>query len=196
MIAPQEHRRTRPCPAVPPPAAVPPPERGSGPVRLAQCAMSATPESAPALRRFARTVARHWRLGDECHEALSVIVTELVSNAVLHSGSGWVAVALRVRGDVLTAEVRDGGRWKHRSGRRREPLDAGAAHGRGLRLVNTFAARTLTRRLPAGTVVAAEIALAGVRTARHVAAGGPYHAFSPSGALRDGHRRVLRTAPR
>ncbi|MFE0426141.1 ATP-binding protein [Streptomyces sp. NPDC058953] len=196
MIAPQEHLRAAPRRLVPAPAAERRPVEEPGPVRLAQCAMSATPESAPALRRFARTVAAHWRLGDECHEALSVIVTELVSNAVLHSGSSWVAVALRVRGNVLTTEVRDGGHWKHRSGRRREPLDAFAAHGRGLRLVNTFAARTLTRRLPAGTVVAAEIALVGAGLARHVAAEGPFHAFSPSGALRDGRPPVLRTAPR
>ncbi|MFD9718042.1 ATP-binding protein [Streptomyces sp. NPDC059076] len=124
---------------------------------LAQCAMSATPESAQALRHFARTVAHRWRLHSDCDEALSVIVTELVSNVVLHSGSSWVALALRMQGDTLTTEVRDGGRWKHRIGRRQEPLDADVDCGRGLKLVDAFAVHTDTRRLPAGSVVAAEI---------------------------------------
>ncbi len=124
---------------------------------LAQCAMSATPEAARALRHFARAVARRWRLHDDAHEALSVIVTELVSNVVLHSGSTWVALAIKVRGNTLTTEVRDGGRWKHRQARRQEPLDAHADCGQGLRLVDAFATRTVTRRLPMGSVVAAEI---------------------------------------
>ncbi|MEU5400898.1 ATP-binding protein [Streptomyces sp. NPDC005963] len=128
-----------------------------GATGLAQCAMSATPESARALRHFARTVARRWRLHSDCDEALSVIVTELVSNVVLHSGSSWVALALKMQGDTLTTEVRDGGRWKHRIGRRQEPLDGGADCGRGLKLVDAFAIHTDTRRFPAGSVVAAEI---------------------------------------
>ncbi|MCX4587478.1 ATP-binding protein [Streptomyces sp. NBC_01481] len=126
---------------------------------LAQCAMSATPEAARTLRHFARAVAQRWRLHDDFHEALAVIVTELVSNVVLHSGSPWVAVAIRVRGNTLTTEVRDGGSWKHRSVRRQEPLDAHADLGHGLRLVDAFATRTTTRRLEAGSVVAAEIVM-------------------------------------
>ncbi|MEJ8633626.1 MULTISPECIES: ATP-binding protein [Streptomyces] len=126
---------------------------------LAQCAMSATPEAARTLRHFARAVARRWRLHDEFHEALSVIVTELVSNVVLHSGSTWVALAIKVRGNTLVTEVRDGGRWKHRHARRQEPLDAHADCGQGLRLVDAFATRTVTRRLPMGSVVAAEIVM-------------------------------------
>jgi anti-sigma regulatory factor (Ser/Thr protein kinase) len=142
---------------IPRPAAPPGPPRRGVPAVLAQCAMPAAPESARALRHFAGAVARRWRLHEDCHEALSVIVTELVSNAVLHSGSSWVAVAIKVRDDTLIAEVRDGGSWKHRSGRRREPLDGGAACGRGLTLVDAFANRTVTRRDPVGSVVAAEL---------------------------------------
>ncbi|MCX4825326.1 ATP-binding protein [Streptomyces sp. NBC_01142] len=124
---------------------------------LAQCAMAATPEAARALRHFARAVAHRWRLEMDFHEALSVIVTELVSNVVLHSGSPWVAVAIKVRGNTLTTEVRDGGRWKHRPVRRQEPLDAHADCGHGLRLVDAFATSLSTRRLEVGSVVAAEI---------------------------------------
>ncbi|MEV6398652.1 ATP-binding protein [Streptomyces sp. NPDC051907] len=126
---------------------------------LAQCAMAATPEAARTVRHFARAVAQRWRLNDDHHEALSVIVTELVSNVVLHSGSPWVAVAIKVRGNTLIAEVRDGGVWKHRPARRKEPLDAHADCGHGLRLVDAFATTTSTRRLEAGSVVAAEIVM-------------------------------------
>ncbi|MEO3977452.1 ATP-binding protein [Streptomyces sp. CAU 1734] len=145
---------------------------------LAQCAMPATPESTRALRHFARAVARRWRLRDECDEALSVIVTELVGNVVLHSGSSWVALAIKRHGDVLTAEVRDGGHWKHRAGPRREPLDAHAECGRGLRLVDAFASRTVTRREPVGSVVAAEFLLA--PDAPGPAAGRPASAAPPA----------------
>lgn len=126
---------------------------------LAQCAMSATPDAARTLRHFARAVAHRWRLHDDFHEALSVIVTELVSNVVLHSGSTWVAVAIKVRGNTLITEVRDGGSWVHRQVRRQEPLDAHADCGHGLRLVESYATRTTTRRLEAGSVVAAEIVM-------------------------------------
>jgi anti-sigma regulatory factor (Ser/Thr protein kinase) len=126
---------------------------------LAQCAMSATPEAVRMLRHFARAAAHRWRLADDFHEALSVIVTELVSNVVLHSGSPWVAVAIKVRGNTLTTQVRDGGRGKHRPVRRQEPLDAHADCGHGLGLVESFATRITTRSLDAGSVVVAEIVM-------------------------------------
>ncbi|WP_240136279.1 ATP-binding protein [Streptomyces sp. MUM 178J] len=150
MIASEETSRL-------PSSSLAPPGGSSG---LAQCAMPATPESARVLRHFAGAVARRWRLAEHFHEALAVIVSELVANVVLHSGSTWVAVAIKVRGDTLTAEVRDGGRWKHRTSRRREPLDADADCGHGLRLVDAFASRTTTRRLEMGSVVVAEILMA------------------------------------
>jgi anti-sigma regulatory factor (Ser/Thr protein kinase) len=88
-----------------------------------------------------------------------VIVTELVSNVVLHSGSPWVAVAIKVTGNTLTTEVRDGGQWKHRPVRRQEPLDAHADCGHGLSIVDAYATRITTLRLEAGSVVAAEIVM-------------------------------------
>lgn len=126
---------------------------------LAHCAMPATPEAARALRRFARAVARRWRLAEHFDEALSVIVTELVTNVVLHSGSPWVSTVISLRGDALTVEVMDGGCWKHRVTRRQEPLDADVPCGRGLRLVDAYATRTMTHRMELGSVVLAEIAL-------------------------------------
>ncbi|MEU0368715.1 ATP-binding protein [Streptomyces sp. NPDC006283] len=123
--------------------------------------MPATPEAARALRRFARAVARRWRLADHFDEALSVIVTELVTNVILHSGSPWVSTVISVRGEALTVEVMDGGCWKHRVNRRQEPLDADVPCGRGLRLVDAYATRTMAHRMEVGSVVLAEIALHG-----------------------------------
>lgn len=128
---------------------------------LAHCAMPASPQAAGALRHFARAVARRWRLADHFDEALSVIVTELVTNVVLHSGSPWVSTVISVRGNALTVEVMDGGCWKHRVTRRKEPLDANVRCGRGLRLVEYYATRIVTQRMEKGSVVLAEIALHG-----------------------------------
>ncbi|MGW3405883.1 ATP-binding protein [Streptomyces zhihengii] len=133
--------------------------------------MPASPEAARRLRRFARAVARRWRLAEHLDEALSVIVTELVTNVVMHSGSPWVSAVISFRGDALTVEVMDGGCWKHRRDRRQEPLDADVPCGRGLRLVDAYAHSTVARRSETGSVVLAEIALDGDRSARHAAEG-------------------------
>ncbi|MCP9956237.1 MULTISPECIES: ATP-binding protein [Streptomyces] len=126
---------------------------------LAACTMPASPEAVPALRRFSRAVARRWRLADHFDEALAVIVTELVTNAVLHSGSPWVSLSIDVRGGSLTVEVLDGGSWKERTAPRREPLDDRATCGRGLHLVEAYATRTVVRRVEPGTAVTAVLAL-------------------------------------
>jgi hypothetical protein len=45
--------------------------------------------------------------------------------------------------------------------RRQEPLDADVPCGRGLRLVDAYATRTMTHRMERGSAVLAEIALHG-----------------------------------
>lgn len=140
-----------------------PARRRAGPASdlrgLAHCAMPASPEAARTFRRLARAVARRWRLAEHLDEALSVIVTELVTNAVMHSGSPWVSTVISVRGDAVTIEVMDGGCWKDRRDRRQEPLDANVPCGRGLTLVDAYAHRTVAHRYDHGSVVLAEIAL-------------------------------------
>lgn len=108
--------------------------------RLTLCAMPVTPESVPELRRFARRTAQAWRLPGAVEEALSVVVTELGTNVLLHSGSPYVVLLLRQDGVTVTAEVRDGGRWRPRRTRRRVSADANAACGRGLLMVEAYAA--------------------------------------------------------
>lgn len=165
-------------------------ERASDPARqragpasglrgLAHCAMPASPEAARQLRRLARAVARRWRLSDHLDEALSVIVTELVTNVVMHSGSPWVSTVITVREDSVTVEVMDGGCWKDRLDRRQEPLDANVPCGRGLRLVDAYAHRTVAHRTDTGSVVLAEI---------------PIRPGRPEGASRSGYSSATAVA--
>ncbi|MBB1243977.1 ATP-binding protein [Streptomyces durbertensis] len=125
----------------------------------ASCCLAATREAAPAMRHFASGMARCWLLSEEAREAVSVVVTELVANAVLHSGSPEVSLFLTLSADTLNVEVRDSGRWRPRPRPRVEPLDADVQCGRGLPLVEAYASRTATLPSARGTRVVAEIDL-------------------------------------
>jgi len=123
--------------------------------RLALCTMPAVPESVPTLRRFARRLAGRWQLPEAVDEALALVVTELVTNVLLHSGSPDVVVLLVLDATSLTAEVRDGGCWKRRRAPRAESADAGARCGRGLRLVEAYAGQCTVLTGRTGTRVSA-----------------------------------------
>ncbi|MBB1260956.1 ATP-binding protein [Streptomyces alkaliterrae] len=125
----------------------------------ASCCLAATREAAPAMRHFASGMARCWLLSERVQEAVSVIVTELVANAVLHSDSPEVSLFLTVSPDTLRVEVRDSGHWRPRQEPRVEPLDADVPCGRGLPLVEAYASRTATLPSPRGTRVVADIDL-------------------------------------
>ncbi|MEU6279446.1 ATP-binding protein [Streptomyces sp. NPDC047028] len=126
---------------------------------LAAVTMPARPESVPALRRLAWTVARNRRLPEQAEEALGVIVTELAANAVLHSGGADVALLLEIDDTALTVRVRDNGQWRERPAPRCEPADLHAAFGRGLTLVDAYAVDTTLERTANGTVMRAVVAL-------------------------------------
>ncbi|GAA0686483.1 hypothetical protein GCM10010193_45440 [Kitasatospora atroaurantiaca] len=130
------------------------------PRQRALCAMPVAPESVPVLRRFARHLAGCWQLPEAVAEALSVVVTELVTNVLLHSGSPNVVLLLVLDGVAVTAEVRDGGRWKRRRTPRTERADADARCGRGLQLVEAYAAQCTVSAGRAGTRVSAVFPLA------------------------------------
>ncbi|MFI8826760.1 ATP-binding protein [Streptomyces sp. NPDC053431] len=119
--------------------------------RRALCVMRATVEAVPLLRRFVRETARRW-IGDGADEALGVIATELVANAVRHSGSPDVAVLLTATGGTLSLQVQDSGTWRNR--RTRRPGDDAACCGRGLRLVRAYALDCAIVRTARGTRVA------------------------------------------
>lgn len=144
------------APGLEPPRETVPP-RTSRP--LAVIALRAAPRSVPLLRRFAQTLARGRRLSGTAEEALTVIVTELATNAVLHSGSPDLAVMFEADDATLTVTVRDGGHWRARPAPRCEGADMDAAFGRGLSLVDAYSVDTSVRRSAEGTVVRAVVAL-------------------------------------
>jgi len=137
--------------------------------RTSACTMPAVPASVPALRRFARTSARLWDVSEDVGEPLALVVTELVTNAVRHSGGPDVTLLLTVDTDTLTVHVMDNGRWRTRSAvRGSDPylVDDPACGGRGLRLVEEYADRCALWRTACGTRVEVELSLARVAAAR------------------------------
>jgi anti-sigma regulatory factor (Ser/Thr protein kinase) len=89
---------------------------------------------------------------------LLLLVTELVSNAVRHSGAGpeqSVRVLLRLRRELIRVEVIDPGRSFTRADARPAPHETG---GWGLFLVDRLATRWGVTRRAAGTSVWFEIA--------------------------------------
>jgi anti-sigma regulatory factor (Ser/Thr protein kinase) len=122
----------------------------------------ATADSAvPALRRFAGGVAGRWGVPAAVVDTARLVVSELVTNAVLHSGAPDVTVLLAHRGDGLSIEVADRGQWCHRSAPRRAPEDEDAACGRGLELVKGVSAWWRAVLTPAGSRIAAYLPFAG-----------------------------------
>ncbi|MFG3037514.1 ATP-binding protein [Streptomyces sp. NPDC048330] len=123
--------------------------------RTAGCLTAATAASVPALRRFARGVAARWDLPTGIDDTLRLVVSELVGNAVRHSGGMDVALLLSVDVSTLAVEVKDNGRWLPRPRGRGEF----ACGGRGLDIVEAYALRCTVHALPGGTRVVAELSL-------------------------------------
>ncbi|WP_042426363.1 ATP-binding protein [Streptacidiphilus anmyonensis] len=127
----------------------------------AACVLPATAASVPALRRLTRHTARRWGLPGDTAEASGLIVTELVTNAVRHSGSPDVTLLLCVARDTLTLRVKDSGRWRPRiappADGDRDGAGGTACGGRGLLLVEAYAASCLVRPSEGGTTVTAEL---------------------------------------
>ena len=90
----------------------------------------ATTESIGAARRFVATAT------GEHHEHLSLVTSELVTNAVLH-GEGPVTVRVERSDDGLRLAVHDRGAGTPRP----ERPESHAPSGRGLRIVETVATR-------------------------------------------------------
>ncbi|WP_406464215.1 ATP-binding protein [Streptomyces sp. NBC_00111] len=95
--------------------------------------------SVPAARRYTRI----WLEGiqgiedDVACESMLLIVSELVTNAVVHTGSTWITCYLWAAADVLHVEVQDQG--TRLAGPSIRSATADEEHGRGLLLVETLA---------------------------------------------------------
>lgn len=131
---------------------------GTGRV-LAVAALQASPHAVSRLRRLARAVARGRGLSAAAEEALAVIVSELATNVVLHSGSADLTLMLQSDDTTLTVSVRDRGQWRERPSPRCEEADMDAEFGRGLALVDAYSVDSGVQCSDEGTLVRAVIAL-------------------------------------
>ncbi|MFI5527113.1 ATP-binding protein [Kitasatospora sp. NPDC051853] len=122
-------------------------------------AMAAAEASVPALRALACMTASRWGLTLSDDGALALVVSELVGNAVRHSGAAQVRLTVSATATTLTVEVQDSGTWRPRGpGASAEDLECG---GRGLQLVEAYAVGFAIRSGEGGTRVTAVLALRG-----------------------------------
>ncbi|MEU1404811.1 ATP-binding protein [Streptomyces sp. NPDC005728] len=145
---------TADCPW-PAPAAQPGPSRS-----WALCITRAVAAAVPEARRFARQAARRWALPEDPTATLSLVVSELVTNAVLHSGSEDVTTLIVFDGLDVTVEVTDSGQWLERGTHRRVAEDEDAAFGRGLDLVRACTSWCTIHLSAAGSRVMARLPIA------------------------------------
>lgn len=122
-------------------------------VRTAQFRLDPVPESAGRARRSARTMLTDWRLG-HLVEDVDLVVSELVTNALLHTdagedGANKIRLELDLNGRRLTLRVVDSSPLPPRP---EEAADT-AESGRGLLLVDALAAEWDWEDLPDGKAV-------------------------------------------
>lgn len=110
--------------------------------------------TAPAqARRFVIAQLRQWDLA-HCEDAAALLVSELVTNALLHARTDMVVGLNRINGRVVL-EVTDGSSQAPTA--RRFSLHAGT--GRGLHLIESMSQDWGVRTLPSGKTVWAELSV-------------------------------------
>ncbi|WP_206060666.1 ATP-binding protein [Nonomuraea basaltis] len=115
---------------------------------LAVCAMRAERSAAARARLFTDAQLARWQLPKEVADAARLVVSELVTNAVLHSGASEVSVRLVRSASRILIEVLDDGTW-------RDPAADSAdlpENGWGLRLVQAHAVDCAVCPTQAGTI--------------------------------------------
>ncbi len=132
--------------------------------------MVAQPASVPAVRRFVDEVLTTW-CRDDLVDDIALSVTELATNATLHSQSTFFDVGLRLVSGAVHVEVVDAGAMPAQSIALRvgpdskdadDPdLDYESMTGRGLFIVSALASRWGIDDLPGGTRVWADFAVEG-----------------------------------
>ncbi|MEU3225691.1 ATP-binding protein [Streptomyces sp. NPDC006976] len=98
-------------------------------------ALPARPESVAGARRLTKARLGEWRTGEDTREAAVLIVSELVTNAVVHTASARVVCELRYLPAGLRISVQDQG---HQPCGPRLGRGADDEHGRGLLLVDSL----------------------------------------------------------
>nr|WP_309235590.1 ATP-binding protein [Streptomyces sp. TRM64462] len=117
--------------------------------------LPARPETVARARHLVTARLLLWGIASEARDAAELVVSELFTNAVVHTASGYVVCELRDRGELLRIAVHDEGRPARVS---RRPDDA-AECGRGLLIVDSLCSAwgAHDARYGAGRVVWAEL---------------------------------------
>ena len=113
-------------------------------------------QSASVSRHFVANYLRRWELSELSVEVATLLTSELATNAIVH-GEGVRALVVAVADGVLEVGVTDHGRFTGplRPGRNqsRAKTEFASEHGRGLKLVDSFASAWGTARLSGGKQV-------------------------------------------
>lgn len=119
--------------------------------------LPAVPRSVATARHLTRRLTDRWGLPQSTRDTAELVVSELVTNAVLHTPSERVACRVEYRGDRLRVEVTDEGRGLR--GHTPRPAGPDAECGRGLLLLDALSVRwgALSAEEAEGCTVWAEI---------------------------------------
>jgi serine phosphatase RsbU (regulator of sigma subunit)/anti-sigma regulatory factor (Ser/Thr protein kinase) len=128
----------------------------AGGVRRASTRLSEQTTAPGEARRFLRRVLTGWQVGEDLVDSAELCVSELVTNAVIHTGTAAELTA-RLDGDALTVLVRDGGGAGPVQQRIADGEDPMMVSGRGLGLVDAIATAWAAEHGADGTTVWFEI---------------------------------------
>ncbi|MFF0793631.1 ATP-binding protein [Streptomyces spiralis] len=118
--------------------------------------LAAHPGSPAQARRLTRTRLTAWSVCEDTCDTADLVISELVTNAIVHTASSRVVCELHDRGELVRIAVRDEGRAPgepHPSPQRPEE-----EHGRGLLLVEAMCLSWGAQQHGQGLVVWAELA--------------------------------------
>lgn len=108
----------------------------------------ARPASVPEVRHWAQTTLSGWQVCQDLCRDVGLLVTELCTNAIRHTGSELIGCALRA-GEVLRIEVTDQGNGSQRPQVRTAGPEG--ERGRGLLLVQMLTSSWGVRPAAQGT---------------------------------------------
>ncbi|MGN6251918.1 MAG: ATP-binding protein [Marmoricola sp.] len=130
-------------------AGMPPPSEGG---RVALHVVPPELAAAAGARRFLDATLAEWGVPDDARHTAQLCLSELVTNALIHTHGGCQVRALLEDG-VLTVGVRDRGAGEGVKPRANPDPDPLAVHGRGLQVVAALAARWGSEVTLGGTTV-------------------------------------------
>jgi anti-sigma regulatory factor (Ser/Thr protein kinase) len=96
------------------------------------------PRSVGEARAFLRGVLRDWRIAESVVDTATLCLSELVTNAVIHTHGGCVVHVVRNNGAVVVSVLDAGASGAAPRGSSADPLQV---HGRGLQVVEALAVR-------------------------------------------------------